>query len=184
MDKAVISVFGTDRPGIVAAVSRVLFEKGCNIEDVSQTTLQTEFLGIFVVPVPGDLQLEELGKALEDGLEPLGLRVFLKRMEPSQEGVPQKAAEPFVITTTGPDRTGLVAGITEVMARYEVNITNLRAAFRGGDDPSRNIMIYEVDIPEAIDQQAFRHDLREKAEALGLDLSIQHRDIFEAINRV
>ncbi|MGA2227446.1 MAG: ACT domain-containing protein, partial [Syntrophobacteraceae bacterium] len=29
-----ISVLGHDRPGIIAAVSEVLFRSGCNIEDV------------------------------------------------------------------------------------------------------------------------------------------------------
>ncbi|MFZ1954431.1 MAG: ACT domain-containing protein, partial [Desulfobacterales bacterium] len=30
MNKAVISVLGPDRPGIIAAVTRMLFEKNCN----------------------------------------------------------------------------------------------------------------------------------------------------------
>ena len=45
-------------------------------------------------------------------------------------------------------------------------------------------MIYEVDIPQSADQQALRRDLREKAQSLSLDISIQHKLIFEAINRV
>jgi glycine cleavage system transcriptional repressor len=45
-------------------------------------------------------------------------------------------------------------------------------------------MIYEVDIPATIDQSAFRQALRRRAEDLGLELSLQHRDIFEAIHRV
>jgi len=45
-------------------------------------------------------------------------------------------------------------------------------------------MIYEVDIPWRIDQNSFQKDLREKAEELGLNISIQHRKIFETINRI
>jgi glycine cleavage system transcriptional repressor len=41
-----------------------------------------------------------------------------------------------------------------------------------------------VDIPIETDQQALREALREKARALSLDISIQHKRIFEAINRV
>ena len=52
MKKVVISVLGTDRPGIVAAVSRILLENRCNIEDVAQTILQTEFTGIFIASIP------------------------------------------------------------------------------------------------------------------------------------
>ena len=70
------------------------------------------------------------------------------------------------------------------MLLLSVNITSLKAVFRGGDDPSRNTMIYEVDVPLEIDQHAFRDSLWKKADALGLDLSIQHRDIFKAIHRI
>jgi len=95
-----------------------------------------------------------------------------------------RETEPFVITTKGPDRRGLVAGISEIIADSGVNITNLQAVFKGGDEPGDNIMIYEVDIPTDIDQPALYRDLREKAKSLELELSIQHRNIFETINRI
>ena len=93
-------------------------------------------------------------------------------------------SEPFIITTKGPDRKGLVASITEIIARYGVNVTNLQAIFKGGDDPNSNIMIYEVDVPIDIDQRSLYRDLRQKAVELSLEISIQHRNIFEAINRI
>jgi glycine cleavage system transcriptional repressor len=45
-------------------------------------------------------------------------------------------------------------------------------------------MIYEVDIPATVDQNLFREALRGRGIELGLDISLQHRDIFEAIHRV
>ncbi len=71
-------------------------------------------------------------------------------------------SEPFVITTMGPDRPGLVAGITELLARFGINISNLNAVFRGGDNPHENTMIYEVDIPVTVDQNLFREALYER----------------------
>jgi len=184
MEKVVISVLGRDRPGIVAAVSGILFDLACNIESVSQTILQGEFAGIFIASMPSGISREDLGKRLDEGLRPLGLNVLLKPLEAAPDTGPALPSEPFVITTTGPDRLGLVASVTAVLARFGVNITNLKAVFKGGDLPSRNVMIYEVDIPAGIDQLAFRRTLREKAEELGLDLSLQHRDIFEAVHRI
>jgi glycine cleavage system transcriptional repressor len=184
MDKVVISVLGTDRPGIVAAVSKVLMQHGCNVEDVSQTILQGEFVGILIVTVPGMDSFENLGKGLEKALEELELHVLVKRLDKNATPISALGSEPFVVVTTGPDRIGLVAGITEVMANYGVNITHLKAAFRGGDDPHKNTMIYEVDVPVDMDQKSFRNELRKKAVDLGLSLSLQHRDIFEAIHRI
>jgi len=184
MEKVVISVLGRDRPGIVAGVSRVLLEKGCNIEDVTQTALQTEFAGIFIASIPDRLLPGELLHALQGRLGPLGLDVLVKGLEPGAELSPGGATEPFVVTAFGPDRMGLVEGVAEVMARFGVNITNLRAVFRGGEDPFRNVMIYEVDVPQAIDQAAFRKALQARAQELSLDLTLQHRHIFETINRI
>ncbi len=185
MDKVVVSILGTDRPGIVAVVSKILLESGCNIEDVTQTSLQAEFAGIFIATIPETLVPNKLLAGLKQGLGPLGLEVLVKRLEKhAPEYSTQTKAEPFVITTFGPDRMGLVAGITEVMSRFGVNITNLKAVFRGSTDPNRNIMIYEVDVPQQTDHASFRQVLLERAKELGLDITLQHRRIFEAINRV
>lgn len=183
MKKIIISVLGHDRPGIIAAVSDVLLKTGCNIEDVSQTILQTEFAGVFIASRPDGLALGELLARLCDKLDPMGLSVLAREMESAVSWNPPPS-EPFVITTLGPDRLGLVAGITELLSRYGVNISNLKAVFRGGDDPRANIMIYEVDIPANVDQHRFREELCARGRELGLDMSLQHREIFEAIHRV
>ncbi|WP_035258102.1 glycine cleavage system protein R [Desulfatirhabdium butyrativorans] len=185
MQKIIISVFGPDRPGILASVSRILFEEDCNIEDVTQTILQTEFAGIFIAQIPADKSVEWIEDRLNDALNPTELKATVKVLkgaaEPALKG---KQTEPFVITTRGPDRKGLVAAITGVIAGYGVNVTHLKAVFRGGDNPYDNMMIYEVDIPVDIDRQRFHQELRQKAESLGLMISLQHRTIFETINRV
>jgi glycine cleavage system transcriptional repressor len=184
MDKVVLSILGTDRPGIVAAVSGVLMTQGCNVEDVSQTTLQGEFAGILIASVPDGTPLQTLREELVRALDPLGLDVLVKRLEPEKTPPAPIESDPFVIVTMGPDRLGLVAGITGIMARFSVNITQLKAAFRGGDDPHRNTMIYEAEVPLSIDRRAFMDELRRKADELGLELTVQHRDIFEAVHRI
>jgi glycine cleavage system transcriptional repressor len=184
MNKVILSVLGHDRPGIVAAVTGILFDLNCNIENVSQTILQTEFSGSFIVAMPQNLSLDDLRERFIENLTPMGLHVHIEPLVKKETALTTRASEPFVITTKGPDRRGLVAGISEVIAGYGVNITNLQAVFKGGDEPGDNIMIYEVDIPIDIDQPALYRDLREKAKSLTLDISIQHRNIFETINRI
>lgn len=185
MTKAIISVLGEDRPGIIAAVSRILFDQGCNIENVTQTIIQSQFSGIFIVATPEYLDEAALGALLNAGLRPLHLDAFVRPL-PSRGGEisPPPASEPFIITTRGPDRKGLVAAVTEVLARHQVNVTQLQAVFKGGEDPGSNMMIYEVDVPLAVDPQMLRAELRETAQRLSLLINIQHRNIFEALNRI
>ncbi len=183
MKKYIITVLGQDKPGIISAVSNALYELDCNIENVKQMILQSEFAGIFIVNLPEGISVEAVDKALKNDLTPRGLDVYLKKMEtPETPEVPE--SEPFIITTVGPDRKGLVAAVTKIIAGFGVNVTNLQAVFEGGDDPDRNIMIYEVDIPKHVDRSEFMKKLREKTSELNLDLSVQHQNIFHAMNRI
>jgi glycine cleavage system transcriptional repressor len=184
MNKVILSILGHDRPGIIAAVSKILFEQNCNIENVSQTILQFEFAGIFIVSMPGDLSPESLHQSLNSEMAPLGLEVHFTLLKPPPALVSPPECESYIITTKGPDRKGLVAGISEVIAGFGGNVTNLQAVFKGGDDPGDNIMIYEVDVPSQIDQPALYRELKNRASQLRLDIDIQHRNIFEAIHRI
>jgi glycine cleavage system transcriptional repressor len=184
MQKVIISIVGQDRSGIIAAVSKVLFEQNCNIENVSQSTLQCVFAGVFIASTPKDLPLESLRKSLNAKMAPLGLDVHITLLDPSPGPISPSQDESYIITTKGPDRKGLVAGISEVIARFESNITNLQAVFKGGDDPGNNIMIYEVDVPPQIDQKSLYRGLKKRANELKLEIDIQHRNIFEAIHRI
>lgn len=64
MGRAVVTVLGEDKVGIVAAVSKALAENGVNIEDISQTIMRNLFAMVMLVTIDesritiGDLQKE------------------------------------------------------------------------------------------------------------------------------
>ena len=166
--KFMITVIGQDRPGIIAAVTKVLHEQDYNIEEVSQTILQDQFSCFFIVAGPEGKSGARLVKALEEGTS-FNLFFHVRELEKAADLNPKQACEPYVVTTRGPDRKGLVAGITAVFAAFEVNVSQLRAVFRGGDEPGDNIMIYEVDIPAGVDRKELRRALSERARELNLE---------------
>ncbi len=47
--KAIVSVLGEDKKGIIAKVSGALFDMGINVEDISQTIMQSYFTMIMLV---------------------------------------------------------------------------------------------------------------------------------------
>ena len=72
MQKAVISVLGTDRKGIIANVSRILFENNANILDISQTIVS----GLFSMILIADISSEGCSyDALKTELDALGGRI-------------------------------------------------------------------------------------------------------------
>ena len=86
-----------------------------------------------------------------------------------------------VVTVLGADKVGIVAGITSVLASCNANIEDL-ASTKMGDI---FVMIMLVDITEAtVDILELRKRLSEKAEDLGVQVIVQHYDIFKAMHRV
>ena len=78
--RAILSVLGEDRVGIVAAVSAVLAEAGTNIEDIRQTILSGVFSMTMLVTVDEDRTPFEVVQArLAKVGEDLGLQITLQR---------------------------------------------------------------------------------------------------------
>jgi ACT domain-containing protein len=74
--KAVITVLGKDRVGIIAGITAALAENQVNILDISQTILQDYFTMIMLVePLDDALSLPELSGRLDAVGERLGVQV-------------------------------------------------------------------------------------------------------------
>ena len=183
MNKFVLSVIGKDKPGILAKISNILYSHGCNIEDVSQTILQTEFASIFIVLNPDAHSLDEIGAALNDELGGMGLSAHLRPMT-SSDPASTSPSQPFVITTKGVDKPGTIAAVTKAIASVDCNVVNFRAIITQEDGVDEMIMIFEVDMPMTVDHRTLRKVMQAVCGSYGLDVSVQHREIFETIHRV
>ena len=81
--KAIITVFGADKPGIIAKISNALYKANANIMDLSQTVMTGD---VFVMNMQADLEkmnctFDELNAALKECGKELGLEVTLQRQE-------------------------------------------------------------------------------------------------------
>lgn len=183
MNKFVLSVIGRDKPGILARISTILFTYGCNIEDVSQTILQTEFASIFIVSNPTAHSLETIRQSLDTALADMELSAHLRPMTALRtEDTLQ--AQPFVITTKGVDKPGVISIVTTAIAALECNVVNFRAIITDEAGVEEMIMIFEVEVPQHVDHRSLRRSMGKVCADIGLDVSVQHRDIFETIHRL
>lgn len=186
MNKVLISVLGSDQPGIMAAVTRVVQQRDGNIENLSQTLLGTVFGALLQVEVPANEDTDALQQAIETacGSMNLFIRVHAWNEKPSQWHEHPLEVQPYIITAIGPDRQGLVAEVTEKVFKHGVNITNMQAIFEGGRNPMANLMVFEVDVPRATVLNNLREELHEVADKLELEISVQHRRIFESVSNI
>jgi ACT domain-containing protein len=78
--RAVITVIGQDRKGIIAGVSSTLAEGGINILDISQTTLQEYFAMIMLVDMTdAKVSFHQIKKQLDSKGIDLGMQIKIQR---------------------------------------------------------------------------------------------------------
>ncbi len=78
--KAVITVLGSDKIGIIAAVTAVLAEVHVNILDISQTIMQDLFTMIMMVDLSSmELEIGDLQERLASAGNELGVEIRVQR---------------------------------------------------------------------------------------------------------
>ena len=80
-NRAIITVLGGDRPGIVASVTAELADREANILDISQTILQGIFTMTMLVDLGDSVDFSELKGTLDGLSEKLGVQINLQREE-------------------------------------------------------------------------------------------------------
>jgi ACT domain-containing protein len=79
-DRMVISVFGVDHPGIVAAVAQILAAADCSIVDINQTVVQNKFAMIIIANITRAKEsAAELKERLRREGDQLGVRIYAQR---------------------------------------------------------------------------------------------------------
>src|SRR3954464_14102225 len=97
-----VSAVGADRPGIVAAVTGVLYEKGCNLEDTEMTVLRGHFAMMLVVSGPSGLTSETLDTAWTEAAPTSDLVVAVRAIDDTVPSSP--AGTPWSVAVYGADQ--------------------------------------------------------------------------------
>ena len=79
-ERMIISVFGVDHPGIVAAVAQILAEANCSIVDINQTVVQSKFAMIIIANIARAKEsAADLKERLRGEGEKIGVRIYAQR---------------------------------------------------------------------------------------------------------
>ncbi len=143
---ALVSILGSDRVGLVAAIADHLFDAGVNLRDTSFATLGSgaEFIALCELPDEVTPQEIEAGLTALPDLEGSQVRVVPYDFDPS----PSPAGHiTHRITVSGGDQLGLVARLAEVFRRYEANIVRLEARKLPDSEGGLYVTRFAVSIP-------------------------------------
>ena len=166
---AAVTVIGNDRTGIVAAVTRVLFEEGCNLEDATSTILSGHFSMMLIVSLPEGTTSQQTEKRLAPVAIEFDLVITVRDVHEARVGVVEAT---HVISVYGGDRPGIVYRVAEHLSAAGVNITDLFSRVIGSETSPVYALMLEVAAGPGVTGAVLEDDLAELKQELGVDISV------------
>ncbi|WP_243229453.1 glycine cleavage system protein R [Microbacterium sp. CIAB417] len=168
MTTLILTVVGTDRPGLVAAVADVVDAHGGNWENSQLAELAGAFAGVVQVSVPDDRRAQ-LTSALQalDGL-------LTVTVHAGSDAEPEATARPVALQILGNDRPGIVREVSAVLRAHELSIETMTtetrdAAMAGGRLFEASVV---AEVPASADLEALRADLERLTTELQVDITL------------
>ncbi|HSE83691.1 MAG TPA: ACT domain-containing protein [Thermodesulfobacteriota bacterium] len=175
-----ISAIGKDRPGIVAGVTKALFDLGTNIEDSSMTILRGEFAMILIISSDPKVKTSDFEGSFKGLTDKMGLFISVKEIEEDEVHLKKRySGIPYIISVIGTDKPGIVYRVAEVLASKGINITDLNTQVVSGDKMPVYTMIIEVDIPEYVDIALLEEEFSVLEKDMAIDINIREIDVVE-----
>ncbi|HVM66824.1 MAG TPA: ACT domain-containing protein [Acidimicrobiales bacterium] len=171
MTHLAVSAIGADRPGIVAAVTKVLVDRGCNLEDASMSILWGHFAMMLVVDAPEGADAGGLEEEIAAATRPFGLVVVVRAID--EAGGQTGQGEEWTVSLYGADRPGIVHRVSTALAAAGANITDLTTRVIG--DPGQPVYAMFLDVI-APTGSSLDVALAAVAEDLGVSCTAQRAD--------
>jgi len=169
MHRFSVSLFGPDRPGIVAAVSRVLVDAGYNLEDTSVTILRGHVAMMLVVAGPPAVRASDFEVALAPVTRQFDLKANVRAIT-DEVTTASVTGERYGIVGYAADRPDLVARLSEALAARGVSIIQLQTE-TVGEPTTVSAMHLEIEVPTEVTRQ-LAADLRSLADELQAEISL------------
>jgi glycine cleavage system transcriptional repressor len=170
-----LSAIGQDRPGIVAAVTRVLLDHEVNVEDSQMTILRGRFTMMLILGAPeSGIDEAELRSELEAASRGLGLDAI--SLEPVGETVGAEPEPSHIVTVYGVDHPGIVQAVAAALAAADVSITDLNTRLVSDDDGGGEdlyAMMLEVELPAGMSEEDLEATLADVRGDQGVEVSIR-----------
>lgn len=172
---AAVTVIGNDRPGIVAGVTKVLYDLGCNLQDATSTILTGHFSMMLVVGAPEGIDAGRLESELAAVAGELDLVITAR---PVHEAHLEVAAPTHMISVYGADRPGIVYRVAEHLAARGVNITDLSSRVIGGEERPVYALMLEVAAGAGgeLSAEDLVADLADLKDELGVEVTVNAID--------
>ncbi len=87
----------------------------------------------------------------------------------------------IIVTVIGPDKVGIIAGVTQVLASNKINILDISQTVL----QEYLVMVIVADMSESTkDMVDLKDKLAEKGREIGVRIDAQHEDVFRFMHRI
>jgi len=179
-DLYVVSVIGEDQVGIVSEVTQLLFREGFNIVDVEQTVIHSQFSMVLLLePVRRGFKPSRLRSGLSRLAKRRGVNITVTPLREYKGLRLAGMKTPYVLTLLGPDRPGVVAAFSTILAQHRCNIERIKMVARG----EFFAMEMGIDLRDA-SFSSLRTDLMAVARRMDMDVVAQPEQTFKKRKKV
>ena len=169
-----LSAIGEDHPGIVAAITKVFFENGCNLENSSMTQLRGDFAVLLLVSIPETLTLQTLNDLLQPIIQKWSLAVTLRELKPEEMANPAVSPVlPYTLMVYGLDHPGIVYKVAQSATEQKINIIDLRTHVTENNGKTLYSLILEIEIPDKATLLHFQKNLETLKQELQVDITLK-----------
>jgi len=179
-DKAVITVLGKDRKGLIAGVAGFLARNGINITDIKQSVVQGLFTMFMTVDLStGSLSYEDMAEGLERIGRKLDVEIEVSPLSQYRGLVRERPRNLYAVVALGKDRPGIVADMSSILFSMGINIESTNLTARGELISVKFIIDIEDKGPEVV-----REALKKAGEKVGLDVVVASYESFRKEKRL
>lgn len=170
--KFIMTAFGKDRPGIVADVSEIIYENGCNLEESQMGLLADEFTLILLLSGQGEMLEDNLYRDCRRLEKEKGISVFIRPLDFNTTEHKVNGLR-HTVYVEGVDQAGIVYRVSKVLADKGINITSLKSKTKPSPESGTALYLMTIDVvfPGDITSGAIEHELEQIGKKLHVEIS-------------
>lgn len=170
-NRFIMTAFGKDRAGIVADVTRLLYESDCNLEDTTMSMLADEFTLNLLFTSPREGIADQLNRDCRRLELDKGISAFVRPLQPAPPR-PRESYKTCTLHIEGLDQAGIVFKTSRFLAEKGLNIVQLDSSSGASSQSGATIytMTIHVQVPEGLPFDQLEGELSAVADELNVDI--------------
>lgn len=172
MPQLIVTAVGPDRPGLVADLTRHVFEVGASLADSRMVNLRGHFALLALIEGSSE-SLASLRRKLESDGAGMGLRLELYEAAAATTSR-APGSVPYRLKVYSNDQPGIAARVTALLRQHSVNVEEMATRIESAPFAGTPLFMLEgvVTLPQGTSARRMRDELGALGEKIGCDIDL------------